>query len=288
MWLGAQTWLIAQVETSEWILAASIAVGSLVLSFIVRRLTKRRIRKVDTHAELIDAVGRLTVVVIISLGAFYTLRALNVEIGPLLGALGVGALFIAVGLQPLLVNVVGSVILQTRRPFRRGDQIKSNEFEGTVIDITSTSTVLLSYNGEAIHIPNGSILANPLVNWTHEAVRRSIMPITLPYGCELPLVLRTLGKATREALADDNLPPAEALATGFGHHGIEVELRYWHYSDELESRVAQSQVSVAVDRALTSIGVHIPYPQVVMHQAAAQLSESDDEESDEDDPPPEV
>ena len=69
--------------------------------------------------DLIDAVGRLTVVVIISLGAFYTLRALNVEIGPLLGALGVGALFIAVGLQPLLVNVVGSVILQTRRPFRR-------------------------------------------------------------------------------------------------------------------------------------------------------------------------
>lgn len=269
--------LIAQLAPRDWIAAGIIAAGSIVLSIIVRRLTKRRIRKVDTHAELIDAGGRLAIVVIISLGFYYTLRALNVEVGPLLGALGVGALFVAVGLQPLLVNVVSSVILQTRRPFRRGDQIETNGYSGTVLDITSTSTTLLSYNGEAIHIPNGDVLGSPLVNWTHEPVRRSIMPIELPYGCELPKVLRAIGKAAREMLADDNLPPAEALATGFGSHGIEVQLRYWHYSDELESRVATSQVAVAVDMALRAIDVSIPYPQMVLHPAPITEADEADE-----------
>jgi len=259
------TVLVAQLTASDWITAGVVASSTIVLAIIIRRLTKRRIRKKDTHAELTDFGGRVLMVVVLSAGAYYTLQELEVEVGPALGALGIGALFIAVGLQPLLVNLVGSAVLQARRPFRRGDQIRSNGFEGTVLDITSTSTLLLSYNGEAIHIPNGQVLSEPLVNWTHEPVRRTIMPISLPYGCELPRVLSQLGKAARAVLDDGNLPPAEALAVGFGDHGINVELRFWHYSDRLESQVAQSQVVVAVDEALKKANVVIPFPQLVVH-----------------------
>lgn len=256
---------VAQLEARDWITAAAIAVATILISVIIRRLTKRRIRKKDIHAELTDFGGRLLMVLVLATGAYYTLEALKIELGPALGAFGIGALFIAVGLQPLLVNLVGSVVLQARRPFRRGDQILSNGYEGTVLDITSTSTLLLSYNGESIHLPNGQVLSQPLVNWTHEPVRRTILPISLPYGCELPRVLSQLGKAARGVLDDGTLPPAEALATGFGDHGIDVELRFWHYSDHLESDVAQSQVIVAVDQALKDANVVIPFPQLVVH-----------------------
>lgn len=146
----------------------------------------------------------------------------------------------------------------------------SNGFEGTVIDITSTSTVLLSYNGEAIHLPNSQVLSEPLVNWTHEPVRRTIMPISVPYGCNLRDVLATLGRVAREALDDEQLPPAEAFVTGFGDNGIDVGLRFWHYSDNLESSVALSQVACAVDETLREIGVVIPYPQMVVHPAESE------------------
>lgn len=250
--------------------AGIIAVGTVVIAIAIRRLTKRRIRKKDLNAELIDFSGRLVIALVVAVGAYYTLQALKIEIGPALGAFGIGALFIAVGLQPLLVNLVGSVVLQARRPFRRGDQIMSNGFEGTVLDITSTSTLLLSYNGESIHIPNGQVLGQPLINWTNEPVRRSILPISLPYGCELPRALALVGRAARKALDDDNLPPAEAMATGFGDHGIDIDLRFWHYSDNLESQVARSQVVVAVNTALEEAGIIIPYPQLVMHRAPAE------------------
>jgi len=259
------TVFVAQLTAGDWITAGSIALSTLLLAIIIRRLTKRRIRKKDAHAELTDFGGRILVVLIVAVGVYYTLEELQVEVGPALGAFGIGALFVAVGLQPLLVNLVGSVVLQARRPFRRGDQIMTNGFQGTVIDITSTSTLLLSYNGESIHIPNGQVLSEPLVNWTHEPVRRSIMPISLPYGCELPRVISLIGKAARGVLDDGNLPPAEALAVGFGDHGINVELRFWHYSDRLESQVAQSQVVIAVDEALNKAGVVIPFQQLVVH-----------------------
>lgn len=256
---------VAQLTARDWITAGAIALATLLIAIIIRRLTKRRIRKKDTHAELTDFGGRVLVVLVLVAGAYYTLQALEIEVGPALGAFGIGALFIAVGLQPLLVNLVGSVVLQARRPFRRGDQILSNGYEGTVLDITSTSTVLLSYDGESIHLPNGQVLGNPLVNWTHEPVRRTILPISVPYGCELPRVISLLGKAARGVLDDGNLPPAEALAVGFGDHGINLELKFWHYSDRLESQVALSQVVVAVDDKLREAGIEIPYPQLVVH-----------------------
>ena len=264
---------VAQLTASDWITAGAIALSTILIAIIIRRLTKRRIRKKDSHAELIDFGGRLVMALVVAAGAYYTLEALNVELGPALGAFGIGALFVAVGLQPLLVNLVGSVVLQARRPFRRGDQILSNGFEGTVLDITSTSTVLLSYDGESIHIPNAQVLGHPLVNWTHEPVRRTILPISVPYGCELPRVLALVGRATRKALNDDNLPPAEALATSFGAHGIDIELRFWHYSDRLESQVALSQVVVAVNDALNEAGVVIPFNQLVVHPVALPAAE---------------
>lgn len=257
--------LVAQLTAQDWITAGAIALATILLAVLIRRLTKRRIRKKDTHAELTDFGGRVLMVLVLVIGAYYTLQALEIEIGPALGALGIGALFVAVGLQPLLVNLVGSVVLQARRPFRRGDQILSNGYGGTVLDITSTSTVLLSYDGESIHLPNSQVLGNPLVNWTHEPIRRTVLPISVPYGCELPLAISLLGKAARGVLDDDNLPPAEALAVGFGDHGIDLELRFYHYSDRLESEVARSQVVVAVDEKLREAGIEIPYPQVVVH-----------------------
>ena len=268
--------IIAQVTTSDWVRAGAILFATLVIAYLIRRFTKRRIRQKDQQAELTDFGGRLAIVLVLSAGAYYTLQELRIELGPALGAFGIGALFVAVGLQPLLVNMVGSVVLQARRPFRRGDQILSNGFEGTVLDITSTSTVLLSYNGEAIHLPNSQLLSEPLVNWTHEPVRRTILPISVPYGCELPRVLSLIGRAARNALHDEMLPPAEALATGFGAHGIDIELRFWHYSDRLESRVSLSQVVVAVDQALTEAGVVIPFNQLVLHPADSPPTPGDE------------
>lgn len=259
------TLLAANLAAEDWITAGAIAASTIVLAIVIRRLTKRRIRKKDRNAELTDLGGRLLMILVLIIGAYYTLQALEIEIGPALGAFGVGALFVAVGLQPLFVNLVGSVVLQARRPFRRGDQILTNGYEGTVLDITATTTVLLSYNGESIHVPNGQVLGQPLVNWTNEPIRRTELPISLPYGCELPLALALVGRAARKTLDDENLPPAEALAMGFGAHGIDVELRFWHYSDQLESRAARSQIVVAVNDALKEAGIEIPFNQLVVH-----------------------
>ena len=82
----------AQLTASDWITAGATALVTLLLAIMIRRITKRRIRKKDKHAELTDFGGRLLISLVLSAGAYYTLEALHVELGPALGAFGIGAL----------------------------------------------------------------------------------------------------------------------------------------------------------------------------------------------------
>ncbi len=75
---------------------------------------------------------------------------LGVRLGPLFGALGIGGLAIAFAAQSILANFLASIILQTRRPFRRGDQVTTNDCEGVVEDVNFRTVRLRTYAGERV------------------------------------------------------------------------------------------------------------------------------------------
>jgi small conductance mechanosensitive channel len=68
-------------------------------------------------------VGRLIGSLFVLGGLVYALTILQIRIGPLLGAIGIGGIALALAAQNLLANFIASILLQARRPFRRGDEI---------------------------------------------------------------------------------------------------------------------------------------------------------------------
>lgn len=78
-------------------------------------------REASEGAALV--AGRFLSYVILLASLVYALASLEVRITPLLGALGIGGLALALALQEILSNLVAGVLLQVRRPFHRGDQI---------------------------------------------------------------------------------------------------------------------------------------------------------------------
>jgi small-conductance mechanosensitive channel len=76
-------------------------------------------------------VGRGVRNLFILAGLVYALLLLDVRVGPLLGALGIVALALAFGAQAIFQNLFASIVLRTRRPIRRGDQITTDDVSGT-------------------------------------------------------------------------------------------------------------------------------------------------------------
>src|SRR5918911_169522 len=99
-------------------------------------------------------------------GVMYSLSVLGVRLGPLVGALGIGGVALAFAAQTILANFLGSIILQLRRPFRRGDQIATAGCEGTVEDVNFRTVVLRTFDGERVLVPCSQVLSNPITNHT--------------------------------------------------------------------------------------------------------------------------
>jgi small-conductance mechanosensitive channel len=138
----------------DWIHVAVILGMTVLATQAARRAVMRAARR-DPDRAWGRLVSRLLTYVIVVAGLVYSLVALRVQIGPLLGALGIGGIALAFALQDTLQNFVAGVLLQTRRPIRRGDQVMlDNKFEGVVEDIDLRNVAVRTYDGLDVFIPN--------------------------------------------------------------------------------------------------------------------------------------
>lgn len=254
----------AGLTSEDWIRAAVILVGSLILARLLSRLVKRVLGRIETDESIERVVSRLVQNVVIVLGVVYTLASLGVRITPLLGALGIGGLALAFAAQSILENVFASIILQTRRPFKRGDQITTNDHSGTVIEVNFRTVLLRTYDGEQALIPCSQVLGNPIVNHTANGIRRTTVDIGVAYDTNLQNAQRVMLDAASgvDGVAPD--PAPQALVEEFGDSAISIALRYWHRPDIASKWQVRSDLAVAVKASLDEAGIEIPFPQRVV------------------------
>jgi small-conductance mechanosensitive channel len=213
-------------------------------------------------------IGYLLVLV----GLIYALNTLGVRVGPLLGALGLGGLVLALALQKVVENFVGALILQTRRPFTVGETVMLDDQTGIVTDIDSRTTVLRGLDGTMIRIPNGSVLASTIINLTRSPARRSQLQVGVAYDTNLDRATETLNAAVtrvRRVLKD---PPPLVVLHEFGTSSIDFTIYYWHASDVPSELATTHDLMLAIHHAFADNDITIAFPQVVVwpgHEADA-------------------
>ncbi len=179
----------------------------------------------------------------------------------MLGALGIGGLAVAFAAQSILENLFASVLLQVRRPFRRGDQIATNDIEGTVEDVNFRTVVLRTYDGEKVLIPSSQVLTAPITNFTAKGTRRTTLDVGVAYDTDLAMAQRVLLAAVASVDGVRPEPAPQAWVEQFGESSIDFALRFWHAPDIATLWRVRSGVAMAVKTALDGAGIEIPFPQ---------------------------
>jgi small conductance mechanosensitive channel len=261
-----RTQVISQGLTAfDWIKAGAILVGGLAAAALLRRALRRRLHAEDFEPRASLVAGRLAAFVV-SLAAFFmALGVLGIRLGPLIGAVGIGGIAVALAAQSMLADLIASVLLQTRRPFRRGDQIATNDLEGRVEDVNFRTVVLRSYDGQRVFLPASKVLNGPIVNYTVLGRRRSHLAIGLAYDADVDEAIRVLVGAVRRVEGVHPRPAPEVMVKEFGDSAVNVEVLFWHAPDQATTRRVGSAVAVAAKRALDHAGIEIPFPQRVLY-----------------------
>ena len=212
-----------------------------------------------------DSISTLTYYSIIFLGLLAALAMAGFQVGQLaivFGALGVG---IGFGLQDVVKNFVAGLILMFERPIRLGDVVDVAGMSGKVRDIGMRATIITTFDGAEVVVPNGMLLADKLVNWTlNSSSRRIHVDISTGYGVSPQQTIELLEGIARGIDGIALSPAPEAILTGLTPGALQFSVRAWTAPHAYWVGV-RSELAVRIRDGLSEAGIEVPLPQREMH-----------------------
>jgi potassium efflux system protein len=214
-----------------------------------------------------NAISTVVQWTILGAGLLTAGSALGLQAGQLaivFGALSVG---IGFGLQNIVSNFVSGLILIFEQPVKVGDKVEitSLALTGEVRRIGIRASVVRTFDGAEVIVPNGNLISSEVVNWTLSDQRRRVrVEVGVAYGTDphrVMEVLKAVAVAHPEVL---KYPEPAVVFLEFAQSSLNFRLMFWTATFDDFFRV-RSEVYVAVNDALKEEGITIPFPQRDLH-----------------------
>ncbi|MES2454178.1 MAG: mechanosensitive ion channel domain-containing protein [Bacteroidota bacterium] len=257
--LGDYTFSINSLLLFVVIMGISVAVSKIVSFFA----SDRHIRTDKDHQKERGLGSWLLLIriFILSMGLFLAIAATGIPVDRItivLGALGVG---IGFGLQTLVNNLVSGLIIAFEKPVNVGDVIEVDGQGGTMKSIGFRSSIISTWDGADVVLPNGDLLNAHLTNWTMGG-RRKRMTITLglAYDTDLEKARQVLSSVLDEAEHIMKNPAPSVLYEQFGDSSIGLKIFFWT-KDLGESGKIKSELIISITQALRTNKIIVPFPQ---------------------------
>jgi small-conductance mechanosensitive channel len=200
----------------------------------------------------------------------------SVKPADILATLGIGSVAIGFAFKDILQNWLSGLLILYRQPFRRGDQIKSGDFEGTVEHIEARATLIRTYDGQRVVIPNADIYTRAVTVRTAFPQRRSEYDVGIGYGDDVERACREILSVLThvEGVAQD--PAPEAIPWELDASTVNLKVRWWSDSKRTDVVHTRGRVIAAVKRALSEAGIDLPFPtRVVLFHDQTEASDGD-------------
>jgi len=242
-----------------------LVLGLALMRVVQRWLVDTYLPKTELDIGARNSISTVAHYLGIVLAALWALAALGIgfeKVALLASALSVG---IGFGLQAITQNFVSGLILMFERPIQPGDVVEVGTINGRVRDIGMRSTRIKTFDGADVVVPNGTLLSEPLVNWTLlDRNRRIEVNVGVAYGSDPQQVLALLANCARQTTGIASEPAIAALFVGFGASSLDFSVRAWtrDYDNWLNIR---SELITRIHTALQDAGIEIPYPQQDVH-----------------------
>jgi small-conductance mechanosensitive channel len=208
-----------------------------------------------------NSVSSLSYYVILFLGLLAALAAAGFQVGQLtlvFGALGVG---IGFGLQDVVRNFVAGMILMFERPIQRGDTVEVAGMLGQVREIGLRATIVTTFEGADVVVPNGLLLADKVINWTLNGTRRRFdLNISTHYKEDPQRTMDLLVEIARSCSGVAATPAPACIMTGLGPGELQFNIRAWtkDFADWVQVR---TELAMKIRNGLDEAGIEVPKPQ---------------------------
>jgi small conductance mechanosensitive channel len=254
-WIDGGIRLIPNLIVALLVIAFFYGLGFLARK-IIRRRTSRKQR--DNLGEVLGGFVRWMIIILgYLLGATIVIPSLRP--GDLIAGLGISSVAIGFAFKDILQNWLAGLLILLRQPFENNDQIKVNDFEGTVERIETRATIIRTYDGERILIPNSEIYTNALLVKTAHDKRRSQYDVGIGYGDGIENACEVILNAVKSVAEVERDPAPDVLPWDLAASWVAIRVRWWTHSRRADVVQVHAKVILAVKNALDEAGIDMPF-----------------------------
>lgn len=254
---------IAGFTAGKLLTAVVVAVFCLIVMKILLKLADRALGKVPMDQALKKLVRVGLKALLIFLSVIVVMGCLNIPVTSLVAVLSVIGLALSLAVQNFLSNVAGGLQLLASKPFKVGDYVDAGTCSGTVQEIGLFYTKLTSVDNKLVQLPNSTIVASNIINYSSQTNRRVDLKITASYDApvdQVKAILTQVVQAHPMALAD---PPPLIRVSAYLDSAIEYVIRVWCANEDYWT--LYFDLLEGVKPAFDQAGVEMTYPHLNVH-----------------------
>jgi small conductance mechanosensitive channel len=257
--------------TAERLPYLLVGIFVFLLFWLLGKLLRKVINKVATQTHAIDdmlanLVSRIISTLVSILGFLVACVIIfpSFKPGDIIAGLGITSVAIGFAFKDILQNFFAGLLILWRRPFKVGDQIQVNNFEGTVEEINMRSTRLKTYDGERVILPNGDVYTSSVLVRTAYDKRRIKFVVGIGYPDsieEARTVIHGVLSATDGVLAE---PAPWVYVSELAGSSVNLTVYFWTESQQASVLKVSDQVVTGIKLALDQANIDMPYPHTVV------------------------
>jgi small-conductance mechanosensitive channel len=147
-----------------------------------------------------------------------------------------------------------------QQPFDVDDFIETNDFLGTILTINLRTTEMKAVDGRMVTIPNATILANPIINYTRAEFRRVELPVGVSYDADPAVARQVVLDSIQNVPGFVSEPEPMVIFHTFGGSSIDMSAYFWVDMTKTNPFAAKDAAFELVKGALDRNGIEIPFP----------------------------
>ena len=231
-----------------------------LLSKLVINTTRRIFKRKINNPFILNLSARAMAIPIFVIGIYLTLKitGLTQLAVTIIGGTGIAGLIIGIAFRDIAENFLASILISLQRPFKVGDVIVINDIRGMVQTVTTRGTIIMTMEGNHVHIPNSTIYKSIIVNLTANPNSRKDFVVGIGYDDNISeaqdIVLSIL--KNHEAILKN--PEYFVLIENLGPATVNLRVYFWIDSKKNSPSKVKSSIIRLTKRAFDESGVSMP------------------------------
>lgn len=260
--LSALQKFLNSISLTKWVTAAVLLAVCLLVTKLILKGQDKLLGRSKLDKSLHGLTRSFTKILLLFITVMVVAGSLGIDTSSLLAVLSVAGLAASLALQDSLANLASGINILLTKPFVVGDYITTGTYSGTVEEIRIAYTKLTTPENQVVMIPNRTVTASVITNYSAEGKRRLDLTISASYDAPTELVKEALAEAidVPQVLKDE---PIFIRLTNYGESAIDYTLRVWTPTDQYWD--ARFDILERIRDSFAARNIEMTYPHLNVH-----------------------